>query len=117
MGHGVDEADLGGQEGVRRGLDQLSGGVVGDDPGDALLQQVLVDGVEHGLGLLGVGGIGRDPVDDAVGVEGVGHGEALAQELGIPQHQGASCQALGHLLGGTHRDGGLAHHQAAPTLG
>ena len=26
-------------------------------------------------------------------------------------------QALGHLLGGTHRDGGLAHHQAAPALG
>ena len=115
--HGVDEADLGGQEGVRRGLDQLCGGVVGDDPGDALLQQVPVDGVERGLGLLGVGGVGGDPVDDAVGVEGVGHGEALAQELGVPQHQGASGQALGHLLGGAHRDGGLAHHQAAPALG
>ena len=117
VGHGVDEADLGGQEGVRRGLDQLGGGVVGDDAGNALLQQGLVDGVESGLGLLGVAGVGGHPVDDAVGVEGVGHGEALAQELGVPQHQGTVGQALGHPLGGADRNGRLAHHDAAPALG
>ena len=120
LGHGVDEGDLRGQEGVRTDLDQLGGGVVGDDPGDALLQQVLVDGVEHGLGLLGVGGIGRDPVDDAVGVEGVGHGEALAQELGVPRDVGSTGQLPLHaqtLFLGDRPVVGLGDHRGARRQG
>ena len=66
-----------------RHLDELGGGVVGDDARGAGGERRGVDLVEHGGGLLA--GLARGhAVDEAVGREGVLHGEALAQELGVP---------------------------------
>ena len=115
LGHGVDEGDLGGQERVGRGLDQLGGGVVGDQARGAGGQRAGVHGVEQGD--VGLGGGPGDAVHEPVGGHGVLDGEALAQELGVPgqAHPGAGGGAGLHRLaqpgGGADRDGGLAHDQ------
>ena len=110
-GHGVDEADLRGEEGVGRRLDQFGGLVVHGQPGHVRLEDGGVDLVQDRAGPLGPRGVGRQAVDDAVGAQGVGHGQALAQELGVPHDQGAPGQAVGDPLGGAHRHGRLADHQ------
>ena len=52
-------------------------------------------------------------VDEAVGVQGVLHGEALAEELGVPQqvHPVEVGEAVGEATGGAGGDGGFAGHQ------
>ena len=77
--HRVDEADLGGQERVRRGLDQLRGGEVAADDGRRLGQR---DGVHLLEDLQGAGAL--HPEHEPVRAKGVLDGEALAQELGVP---------------------------------
>ena len=83
-GDGVDEADLGGEEGVAGVLDGLGRGRVGDlerrgeaevEPGDAD-GGALVVGADH----------------DPVGVQEVVDGRALAEELGVrhDEHVGAA---------------------------
>ena len=92
-GDGVDEADLGGEEGVGGVLDRLGRRRVGDDErgGDAEVERRDPDG-----GRLVVGAD-----DDAVGVEEVVDGRALAEELGVRHdvHVGAA----EHLLDDTGR--------------
>ena len=112
LGHRVDEADLGGQERVRRGLDQLGGGEVAADHGGRLGERDGVHLLEH---LQGPGAL--HPEHEAVRAEGVLDGETLAQELGVPgdldavtgRRQGA--QPLLELQGRADRDGRLADHQ------
>ena len=52
LGHRVDEADLRGEERVRRDLHELGGGVVGDDAGRARLDRRAVHVIEHGCRVL-----------------------------------------------------------------
>ncbi len=77
--HRVDEGDLGGEEGVGGVLDRLGGGRIGDDhrSGDAEVQRL--DSNRRGLVL------GSD--DDAIRVEEVVDGRALAEELRV-RHDG-----------------------------
>src|SRR5690606_12291809 len=80
LGHGVDEGDLGGQEGVGGDLDQVGGGVVGQQSGDLLaVDEVVVDLVQHRAADLGGLLVAGQAVDHAVGGDGVLHREALAQ--------------------------------------
>ena len=74
-GDGIDEGDLRRQEGVRRVLDRLRRGRVGDD------DRRVDAAVERGdlLGSLAVVAAHDDPV----GLEEVGHSRALAEELGV----------------------------------
>src|SRR5690606_14384091 len=112
LGHGVDEGDLGGQEGVGGDLDQLGGGVVGEQSGDLLaVDEVVVDLVQHRAADLGGLLVAGQAVDHAVGGDGVLHREALAQELRVPhQDRPAGLDLGGDLGGGAHWHGGLAHH-------
>ena len=75
VGDGVDEGDLGGEEGVRGVLDDLGGGEIGDDHGPLEGGVQLDEGHGHLLG-------GRAD-HDAIGTKGVLDGGALAEELGI----------------------------------
>ena len=77
-GDGVDEADLGGEEGVGRVLDRLGRRRVGDD--DRRGHPDVERGHPHGGRLV----VAAD--HDAVGVEEVVHRRALAQELGVRHH-------------------------------
>ena len=86
LGHRVDEADLRGEEGVRRDLHELGGRVVGDEPRGAVGDRRGVHLVEHASAASRSSG---DPVDEPVGLEGVLHGVALAQELGVPRERRA----------------------------
>ena len=110
--HGIDERDLGGQEGVGRDLHQLCRGVVGHDEGRVGGQHRLVDLPEHcGRTLAGL--TRSNPVDDAIGGQSVGDREAFAQKLGVPREMGARRDLLnsqGEPLGGPHGNRGLAHH-------
>ena len=112
LGHGVDEGDLGREEGVRGDLDQLGGGEVGDQEGDALGDDGGVDLAHEVLGALGA-----HADDEAVGVQGVGDGVALAQELRVPGDLDAlgvgQGEVVGDLDGGADGDGGLADDQGA----
>src|SRR5690606_1200283 len=113
LGHGVDEGDLGGQEGVRGDLDELGGGVVGEQAGDALgVDEVVVDLVEDLLAEAGGLGVRGQAVDHAVGGDGVLHREALTQELRVPhQHATGGGHLVGDPGGGAHGHGGLADHE------
>ena len=71
----VDEADLGGEEGVGCVLDHLGRAGVGDEDGG------VEGGVERGDAIGDVGLIGAE--DDAIGVEDVVDGGAFAQELRV----------------------------------
>ena len=112
VGHGVDEGDLGGEERVGGDLDQLGGGPVGDDDGGAVEDRPGVDGAQQGLGARR-----GDAEDEPVGVQGVGDGVALAQELRVPRHlevRGGLGEQVGEAGGGADRDGGLADDQRRP---
>ncbi len=115
LGHRVDEADLGGQEGVGRGLDQLGGGEVADHRRRLLTQRDRVDLPQQAE---------RGPVvgaeDQPVRTQGVLDRERLPQELGVPgQVDGVA--GRGQLAveaeqpgRGADRDGGLADDQGRP---
>ncbi len=77
-GDGVDEADLGGEEGVGGVLDGLCRRGVGDDErrGHRHVQRLDPDGRRLVVG----------PDDDPVGVQEVVDGRALAEELGVRHH-------------------------------
>lgn len=108
FGHGVDEGDLGGQEGVGGDLDEFGGGQVGDDVGGVLGDGRVVDGAEELGGLL-AGRAAGDADDEAVGVDGVLDGPAFAEELGVPYQGGAGgFDAGGEGGGGADGDGGFA---------
>ena len=115
LGHGVDERDLGGEEGVGRDLDQLGGGEVGDETRRALGDRRRVHLVEQRHRPVAVDA-GRDAVDETVGVQRVVDRVALAQELGVPGQQGTGVgvgQGRGEPFGGADRDGRLADDQVA----
>ena len=83
LGDRVDERDLRGKKGVRRHLDQFGGLKVGDQERHALFEQWGVQLPDRGLGA------DRIPLHakhNAVGMQGVVDGKALAQEFGIPRH-------------------------------
>jgi len=82
LGHGVDERDLGGQEGVRRHLDQLGGGEVGHQAGCARGERAGIHLVQQRD--VGLRGRAVHSVDEPVGRDGVLDREALTQELRIP---------------------------------
>jgi hypothetical protein len=111
LGHGVDEADLGGEERVGGDLDEFGRGVIGDDPRGAGVERGAVDGVELFDRLL-VG----DAVHEAVGCDGVLHREALAEELGVPREpcvRGGLGEARGEACRGADRHGALADDEGA----
>ena len=68
----------------------------------------------------GLGPLRGDPGHDPVRLHGVGHGVALAQELGVPGQLGRGAdrgepgQALGQQRGGADRDRGFPDDQAGP---
>ena len=82
LGDRVDERDLGGQKGVRRHLDELGGLQVGAQERHARVEQRGVELSDRGLGAQR---IRLHPKHDAVGVQGVLDGEALAEELRVPR--------------------------------
>ena len=77
--HGVDEADLGGQERVRRDLDQLGGGDVAAHDRRPVADR---EGVDLGQHVERVPGVGAE--DQPVGVQRVLDRVRLAQELRVP---------------------------------
>ena len=92
-------------------------GVVGDHEGRARRDRRRVDLVAAALGRRAAR-LGRHAVDQPVGVQGVLHGEALAQELGVPGQlsvapAGAARRACGEPGGGADRHGRLADDQVA----
>ncbi len=113
LGHGVDEGDLGGQERVRRRLDQFGRLQVHHQQRDAALQRRGVDLAEQRLGP-----VGRDAQHDAVRSEAVLDRVSLAQELRVPGQvdplsgRGDGPDLAQHLPRRADRDGGLAHDQA-----
>src|SRR5699024_4471500 len=115
LGHGVDEGDLGGQEGVCRHLDQLGGLHVGDQEGHTLVDLALPQGTHD---LLHPGRVGAD--DDAVRVQGVLDPKTFAEELRAPTEfglfpDGGECgQTRGQGRGGADRDGGATHDHSGP---
>jgi hypothetical protein len=123
LGHGVDEGDLGGQERVRRHLDQLGRLQVHDQQRAARLERPPVDLAQPRLGparSAASGAVRGDAEHDAVGRQAVLHGEALPQELGVPGQvdRGAGwrrgAQAGQHLPRRPDRDGRLPDDQARP---
>ena len=78
VGDGVDERDLGGEEGVGGVLDHLRGGQVGDDH-RALERRVQLHQRHRHL-------LGGRADHDAVRPQRVLDGRALAEELGIGDH-------------------------------
>ena len=112
--HGVDEGDFRREEGVGGHLHQFGGGKVRHHQGDVLGQHGRVAGIEECLGVFSRCAVLGESVDDAVGMEGVGDGVALAQELRVPRQQHiftAGLQPLGEPLRGADRNRRLAHHQ------
>ena len=113
LGHGVDEADLGGEEGVRRDLDELGGGEV-HDQARACGQHRGVALVQAGERYAGPPGVRRQSVDDAVRLQRVADGEALPQEFGIPgQHPARPDDPPLQIRGRADRDRRLARHDGA----
>ena len=111
LGHGVDEADLGGQEAVGGHLDQLRRRMVGEQPRDPGGQQLGVALVQEFASDFGAVLVVRQTVDDAVRVHGVGHRETLAQELRVPHHDQVVAGLVAEILdvpGCPHRYGRLA---------
>ena len=102
LGDRVDERDRGGEKGVRGHLDQFGGLKVGDQERHALFEQRGVELTDRDLGS------DRIPLHaehNAVGVQRVVDGEALAQEFGVPRHLDVDtlgCKAAGPVreLGG-----------------
>ena len=113
LGHRVDEGDLRGEERVGGVLHQLGGREVDHDIG----HPVHEDRGERRGELVGVG-LAVDADDEAVGLEGVLHGEALAGELRAPREPHAvagGCeldQPVAQPLGRADRHGRLAHDEA-----
>ncbi len=109
--HRVDEADLRGEERVRRRLHELGGGVVGDDAGGSRLDGRAIDAIEHGCRVLVC-----DPVHQPVGLQRVLHREPLAQELGVPGETRVRCdvdEPSSESCGRAHRHGALADDERA----
>ncbi len=110
FGHGVDERDLGGEEGVGRDLDELGGRVVDDDEGSPGLEYRSVDPAQRRLGRA----IGCHAEDEPVRAQGVVNREAFPQELGVPGELDPGRlggQPVGETGSGSGRDRGLAHDQ------
>src|SRR5699024_10349980 len=114
LGDRVDEGDLGGQERVGGGLDQLGGLVAHDQAGRLALEHAGVDAVQHRHGPLGGGGARLvHAVDQPVRVQGVLYREPLAQELRVPQQVRAvdGREPLGEQAGGAGGNVRLADHE------
>jgi hypothetical protein len=115
VGHRVDERHLGGEERVRRALDELGRYRVGDDQRYPGLGHGAVDLADRGLG-----GHVRHADHDPVRAERVGHRVALAQELGVPRdldgisRGGQVPQLADEPRGRSRRHGGLADDQGRP---
>src|ERR1700744_5396263 len=67
FGNRVDKGDLGGEEGVRRGLHKLRARRVSDDEGSSFVKDWRVDLTDQRLS----GAVGCSPQDKAVGVQRV----------------------------------------------
>ena len=118
LGHGVDEADLRGEERVGGDLDEFRGGVVGDDEGRVLGDRGVVHLAEHVGAAFPFGGgvavLGRHAGDEPVGVDGVLHGPALAEELGVPHQRRAGLgDTAGEVRGRSDRNGRLPRDEVA----
>ena len=87
VGDGIDEADLGGEEGVRARLHQLRGGGVHHHQRRAFGQGFGVDLPDKLFDLLAV--LVPSPDDDAVRVQGVVHRRGFPEELGVPRNGAA----------------------------
>jgi len=103
----VDEADLGGEEGVGRVLDHLGGLERRVDDGKVAQEERTVD-IAHDAA--GAAVLGAD--DDAVGAHEVVDRRALAQEFGVRGDveiglRAGAADHLGHLAVGADGDGGL----------
>src|SRR5680860_55071 len=113
VGNLVDEADLGGQEGVGGVLDHLRGGHVGE-------HQLRFNGVVQGCHLPGHRGVVR-PHHYAVRPHEVLEGRALPQELGVGRVVNVLVTAPVQLIAddrpGAHGHGGLGDQSALPILG
>ncbi len=113
--HRVDEADLGGEEGVGRGLDQLGRGQIAAHHGGGVAERQRIH-----LFQLGQGPRTLYAEHQPVRSQGVLDRETLAQELRIPRDldavTGRGQGADPFLEGGrrTHRDGRLADDQGRP---
>ena len=107
----VDERDLRGQKRVGGHLDEFRGLQVGDKEGHVLVQQRRVQLAD---GRLGGHRILRHAKDNPVRMQRVVHGEAFAQEFGVPRHLdvdafGRQCpRPLGEFGGGADRHRGLS---------
>jgi hypothetical protein len=94
-GDGIDEADLGGQVGVRGRFDEFGGGEVAHHTGNSGGEQRLIDRIQggghtHGCRRPGVercGPAAVHPVDQPVRHQRVLHRGALPEELRIPAQQ------------------------------
>ncbi len=112
--HGIDERDLGGEEGVGRDLDKLGGRVVDDDDGSSGVDHRSVDPAQRLLGAA----LGCHTEDEPVRAQRVVDGETLPQELGVPGELHPGClggQPVGEPGGGTGRNCGFANNQRAGT--
>jgi len=114
LGHGVDERDLRGEEGVRRALDELGGRQIGHDERGSRLDRGLIDLAQHIGGAFAVVA-GRNTHHEAIRRDRVLHRPPLAEELGIPrQGRPANGQLDGQTLGGSHRHRRLSRDHIAP---
>ena len=113
VGDLVDERDLGGQEGVGRVLDHLGGGHAGAHDGG-------LDAGEERLDLVAVG-VAIRADHDAVGVQHVVDGGALAQELGVgdvaDRRRPGRLQLGDDMLAGADRHRALHDQQALAVVG
>jgi len=116
LGHRVDEGDLGREERVRGHLHQFGSGVVGLEERRAAGEDGFVDLVEGRSGNVSGRRVARQPVDQAVGRDRVLDGEALPEELGVPDEHAAVADDLGEASRRPHRDGGLPGDDGGPVL-
>ncbi|CFE38897.1 Uncharacterised protein [Mycobacterium tuberculosis] len=117
FGDRIDKRNLGRQKGIGGYLDQLRGLQIGHQKRHARCQQRRVQLAD---GYLGARRIILYPKDDTVGVEGVVHREALAQEFRIPGNfhvDSPGCQCTGPMSQfgcGAHWDCRLADQNRRP---
>ena len=113
--HGIDEADFGGEERVRRHLHELCCRIVGDDERSVCGDGGRIDLVEQRRRVRTCFTSGHS-VDEAIGDNCVLHGEPFAQKLGVPGkgRTGGRClDDLSEAGSGSDRNGALPDDEAA----
>ena len=88
LGHSVDEGDLGREEGVGRDLDELGGGEVHRQAGDARGEERGIALVERVAARARIRFPAGQAVNQPVRLEGVPDRRSLPQELGVPDEAG-----------------------------